>query len=123
VSSPLNESLVDSRPARPLWVPSVQEYAAMSWYQRQQFVQERRVVSAERVLVLVPCEKSHVEDLPAVAQDPGLDEARMHHRMVLMRRRAAAELAAVVVDPVEGDRNWNDLAEAIGVKSAVRHVW
>jgi len=103
-----------------MWVPSVQEWAAMSWHQRQQFVQVRRV--PYRVRVLIPCEKAHVEDLPP-APDVGLrDEVRMHHEMVLMRRRAAARLAAEVVSPVEGDRNWNVLAEAIGCEVNKRYV-
>lgn len=111
----------DSGPARPMWVPSVDEWAALSWHQRQRFVMARREVVTVRTLIA--CEKSHVEDLPVVVQDLEGGEARMLQEMVLMRRRKAAELAAVVVDPAEGDRNWNELAVSIGNKAAVRHVW
>ncbi|NVM97815.1 hypothetical protein [Arthrobacter sp. SDTb3-6] len=97
------------------------EWAAMSWHQRQKFVQVRRVPFKARVLI--PCEKAHVEDLPPAPEVQPWDEVRMHHEMVLMRRRAAARLAAEVVTPAEGDRNWNELAEAIGNEVNKRYVW
>lgn len=118
-------SLVEDSPVlipagHPLWVPSVQEWAAMSWHQRQQFVRVRRV--PYRVPVLIRCEKAHVEDLPLAPDPQPWDEVRMHHEAVLMRRRKAARLAAEVVTPAEGDRNWNELAEAIGNGVNKRHV-
>lgn len=69
----------------------------MSWHQRQQFVQVRRVSEKvlvqrvpEKVPVLIPCEKTHVEDLPELAPSAAWDEVRMQHEMVMMRRRQAA---------------------------------
>lgn len=130
MSSQMKESIAPVRSASRLWVPTVQEWAAMSWHQRQQFVQVRRVSEKvlvqrvpEKVPVLIPCEKTHVEDLPELAPSAAWDEVRMQHEMVMMRRRQAARLAAEVVTPEEGDRNWNELSEAIGNRSAVRHVW
>lgn len=123
MSSPMKESSSSFRPAAQLWVPSVQEWSAMSWHQRQQFVMSKRVVLS--VPELIPCEKSHVEDLPGQPPPGPWDEVRMHHEMELMRRRKearqAAKLAAEVVTPEMGDRNWNVLAEAIGNWNAMRY--
>ncbi len=118
MSSLMNDSKIPFRPAAPLWVPSVDEYAAMSWHQRQQFVLSRRVV--EKVLVLVPCEKSHAEDLPHVVEAEPWDAMRMHHEFTMAHRRQAARRAAEIITPAEGDRNWNTLAEALGNPGAVR---
>ena len=120
MSSLMNDSKISIRPAAPLWVPTVQQYASMSWHQRQQFVLSRRVV--ETVQLLIPCEKSHAEDRAEVLVSGPWDEVRMHHEMTLMRRRAAARMAATIVDPGAGDRNWNTLAQALGNEKDVRHV-
>ncbi|MEV8180314.1 hypothetical protein [Specibacter sp. NPDC078692] len=117
----MNDSKISIRPAAPLWVPTVQQYASMSWHQRQQFVLSRRVV--ETVQLLIPCEKSHVEDRAETQVSGPWDEVRMHHEMTLMRRRQAAQLAAEIVSPEEGDRNWNTLAESMGFRTDVRRVW
>lgn len=129
MSSSVKVSSSPNSPASPLWVPSVQEWSAISWHQRQQFVQVRRVSEKvlvqrvpEKVRVLVECEKAHVEDLPPAVDSGQWDEIRMHHEMVLMRRREAARLAAATVSPVEGDRHWNELAVAIGNECQVRYV-
>ena len=115
----MKESKIPLLPAAPLWVPTVEEYQAMSWHQRQQFVLQRRVV--EKVLVLVPCEKSHVEDLPHVVAAEPWDAMRMHHELTMAHRRQEARRAAEIITPDQGDRDWNTLAEALGNPGAVRH--
>lgn len=40
-----------------LWVPSVDEWASMGWYQRKKFVEDRRPVVVQQVVVR--CERRH----------------------------------------------------------------
>ncbi len=92
------------------FVPSPQEYAAMSWYQRRQLLAPRyrdspRQVRATRA---APATVVRVGPLPGQV----VDAVFRSHPVVL-------RFLVVEADP-DGDRHWNELAKELGDWKAVR---
>lgn len=97
----------------PFFVPTVEQWAAMSGHQRRAFCARRMPVR----LVLIECEKPHRE----ASRVPDRSSAGVFSAEDLARLRAALIESEVRANPhPDADRHWNDLAIAVGALNEIR---